>query len=165
MPWLVGWIASKRVEKQSLVRSELCSGRASLAKLMIIATSSESICSICSAIFNFDSASRERFRSVACMLAELSTRKINRSSTDRVDCQLGRSKAIITSVMNKSCRNNSRLDRNRCQRLLTCKSSIVRRQRYVLGTSSGCRFSLRKYNARIAGGTSAKAPTASRRAW
>ena len=89
------------------------------------------------------------------MLAELSTRKINRSPSSFVPSQPGRSRASIASATSSSCRNINRFCRSRCHRLLTCKSSIDLFHRYVLGTSSGCRRSFKKYSAIIAGGTSA----------
>ena len=86
------------------------------------------------------------------MLAELSTRKMNRSPVSCVPRQPGRSNAKIKKATNKSCRNSKMLLRNRCQMLLTCRSSIDLCHKYVLGTSSGCRLSFRKYNSTITGG-------------
>jgi hypothetical protein len=93
--------------------------------------------------------------SVDDMLAELSTRKMNRSPSSLVPSQPGRNSANIARAISRSCKNMSRFCRSRCHRLLTCKSSIDRFHRYVLGTSSGRRLSFKKYSATIAGGTSA----------
>ena len=66
--------------------------------------------------------------SVAVMLAEVSIRKMNRFLQRGSPRQPGRRQASISSATNSSCRNSSRFCRSRCQRLLTCRSSIVRRQ-------------------------------------
>jgi hypothetical protein len=127
--WLVGPMRSTASSSNRLLEVKLCSGRAELAKLMTIATSSLSICSIISATLALAKARRVPLASSDCMLAELSMRKISRSSIERVDCQFGRNSAMITNATNRSCNSNSRLERSRCQRLLTCRSSIVRCQR------------------------------------
>ncbi len=92
------------------------------------------------------------------MLAELSTRKMNRSPSSLVPSQPGRNSASIASAMSSSCRNSSRFCRSRCHRLLTCKSSIDRFHRYVLGTSSGCRSQLQEIQAQQS--PAAREPTA-----
>ena len=60
------------------------------------------------------------------MLAELSTRKINRSPSSFVPSQPGRISASIASATSSNCRNSSKFCRSRCHRLLTCMSSIDR---------------------------------------
>ncbi len=62
--------------------------------------------------------------SSAFMLAELSITKINRLPPSRVARQLGFNKAIAISSSSSNCSHNNKLRRNRCQRLLTCRSSI-----------------------------------------
>ncbi len=96
---------------------------------MIMAESAESICSIMSATRRLASARRFSSSSVDCMLAELSSRKIRRSSRARVEAQLGRNSASIRSATNRSWRKRSRFWRMRCQRLLTCRSSMLLCQR------------------------------------
>jgi hypothetical protein len=73
-----------------------------------------------------------------------------------VPCQFGRSKASTSSKMSNSCNQRRILFRSRCQIELTCKSSIDLCQRNVLGTSTGCRLSFKKYSSTIAGGTAAR---------
>ena len=78
------------------------------------------------------------------MLADVSIRKMNRLPISSVPFQPGRSSVNASRPISRSCKNSSRLCRSRCQSELTCKSSIARLHRYVLGTASGCRRSLRK---------------------
>src|SRR5262245_36473264 len=92
------------------------------------------------------------------MLAEVSIRKMNLFPSSFVPLHPGRRSVVAISPMSKSCKNKSKLCRNRCHSELTCRSSIARLHRYVLGTASGCRRSLRKYSAIIAGGTRLSRP-------
>jgi hypothetical protein len=96
--------------------------------------------------------------SEALMLAEVSTMKMNRLPSSSVPFQPGRTSVKINSAMRSNCRRRSRLFRNFCQRELTCRSSMARLHRYVLGTCNGCRRSFKKYSAIIAGGTSSSRP-------
>ena len=65
----------------------------------------------------------------ADMLADVSIRKTKRLPESVLPRQLGRRHAKTSSSNNSSCRSNSRFCLKRCQRLLTCRSSIVRDQR------------------------------------
>ena len=107
-------------------------------------TSPESISLIRSTARRLASSSRDGPTSVAPILAELSIRKMKRSPVSCRAFQLGRNSASSTSNSSSNCSNSSRFFRNRCQIEFTCRSSIDLCHRYVLGTSSGIRLSLRK---------------------
>ena len=126
------------------------------AKLITIAACPDFIPRIKSWTFSFAASNREGCRSSADMLAELSIKKMNRSPTSFVPCQFGRNSAIANSKISNNCSHKSKLFRSRCQIELTCKSSIDLCHKKVLGTSTGCRFSFKKYKTRIAGGTAAR---------
>jgi hypothetical protein len=141
---LVGltWASCRR--SMARLSVNCCSICAVSEKLTIIPTSPDFIRSISSLTWRFASPSREGFTSVACILAELSIRKMNRSPISCVPFQLGRNSAKAISSNTNSCSNSSKFRRSRCQIELTCRSSIDLCQRYVLGTSSGRRLSFRK---------------------
>ena len=91
--------------------------------------------------------------SVAPMLADSSIARMNRCPGPCVPSTRGPSSASAARPTISSCRNSSRFLRKRWKRLFTCRSSRLRRQSSVLGTSTGRRRSLRKYSAMIPTGT------------
>ena len=95
--------------------------------------------------------------SVALMLAELSIIRTNRCPVAPVPLTCGPARANIASATARSWRNNNKFRRNRWNRLLTCRSSRLRRHKSVLDTRTGRRLSLRKYSAMIPTGTPANA--------
>ncbi len=82
--------------------------------------------------------------SEALMLAELSIARTNRSPWLDAPRILGPARASITRRTARSWRNSRRFFLSRWNRLLTWRSSMLRRQSRVLGTWTGLRRSLRK---------------------
>ena len=152
----VGWMAStaSRRRRRSLVNP--CRTSAALENEMIMAASLLPSKSIISMTLSFAWRSREPSTSVACMLAELSIKKIERAPSELVPEKPGRRQARMNSSTAISCSSRSKFLRSRCQILLTCRSSIARCQRKVLGTCTGWRRSFKKYSITIRGGTAAR---------
>jgi len=120
------------------------STRATSEKLITIAAFSGLICSIMPIACRLASSRRDGPISVAAMLADVSIRKMNRLPSSFDPCQPGRSSVNMSKAIKRSCKKSSKLCRKRCQSELTCKSSIARLHRYVLGTASGSRRSFKK---------------------
>ncbi len=122
----VGRIASRLSRSRPRSSVNDCSTRAVSAKLMTMATSPELIWSISSRARRLASSSREGATSVACMLAELSTKRMKRLPERCIARQCGRTRATIAAATSSSCSSRRRLRRSRCQIVLTCRSSIER---------------------------------------
>ncbi len=110
VPRAVGLIDASRSRSSRRLDVNSCTTCGLSAKLMIIADMPESIWSTSPSASCFASASRSRRvgASVAAMLAELSTRNMNRWPSSRLPCQPGRNSARIASPTSSSCRNISR---------------------------------------------------------
>ena len=117
-------------------------------KVTNMALSVSFIASILSPIRRFADSNRfsSSSTSVANMLADESSKKTLRSCDACSPWCPGRNSAKAANNTAANCKSNKRLRLSRCIKLLTCKSSIVRDQRYVLGTSTGSRRSFKKYS-------------------
>ena len=115
----VGRIASTARRSWRGFSVKLCFTSAASLKAITMPTSPGPMRSIVSNACRFASSRRDGSTSVACMLAELSIRKMNLPPGIFSLRQPGWSSDSMTSPITANCRNKSRLRRSRCQIVLT----------------------------------------------